>query len=171
MVISIPARFHDGLIADARDVLVDYEAYGSTGNVMVRTPDTGELLVRWPAAEIFAVPARKIELRLGANGQPAGARLVVTGRTDIERIRATLPVLEQKQRLEFGRQVRIGFISTLALAAVILAYIYGVPLLASRLVGHRAARMGKAHGRHRGRADGSKPTRIERLRDLRSRPR
>jgi Zn-dependent protease with chaperone function len=47
-----------------------------------------------------------------------------------------LPDLTTKQRVEFSKQVRIGVIATVALATVILAYLYGVPLLAARLVNY-----------------------------------
>jgi len=135
MSISIAARFYDGAVAESHSVNIDYEAYGSTGNVLVRNPGTGDVMARWAAADIAELPTRKGELRLSATSQPAGSRIVVNTPEDIARVRATLPILEHKQRLEFGKQVRIGFISTLALASVITAYIFGVPLLASRIVG------------------------------------
>lgn len=131
---SIPARFHDGLMADVFDVGLDYEAMGSSGTLVVRNPADRAEIARWPSGELYLVHGRKHELRLGAAGQPAGARVVVAGRENVARILNTLPVLGEKQRLETERQVRLAVTATLALAAVILAYLYGVPLLASRLV-------------------------------------
>ena len=127
---SIAGRFHDGLVAEVHAVALDYEA----GTLVIRAEDRSEL-GRWPAADLFAVYGRKGELRLGANGQPAGARVVVRDREDVARVLATLPVLHEKRRQQTGREVRLAVTATVALAAVIGAYLYGVPLLASRIVG------------------------------------
>lgn len=126
---SIAARFHDGLTARVHAVGLDHEA----GTLVIRAGDGSEI-ARWPTAELFAVPSRKNELRLGANGLPTGARVVVTGREDVGRVLATLPVLTEKRRQQTGREIRLAVTATVALAAVIVAYLYGVPLLASRLV-------------------------------------
>lgn len=132
---AIPARFHDGLVAEVVDVGLDYESLGGRGTLVVRNPVSRAELARWPSGELYMVPARKHELRLGASGQPNGARVVVEGRDNVGRILAMLPVLHEKQRQERGRQVRLAAFATAALGAVILAYVYGVPLLASRIVG------------------------------------
>ena len=132
---SIPARFHDGLVAEVLDVGLDYEAMGQGGTLVVRNPADRTELARWPSGDLYMVHGRNHELRLGAAGQPAGARVVVAGRDNVLRILNTLPVLGEKRRLETGRQVRLAVTATVALAAVILAYLYGVPLLAGRLVG------------------------------------
>jgi predicted Zn-dependent protease len=58
---------------------------------------------------------------------------VVQGRRDIARILATLPVLGERRRHEARREIRLAVTATLALASVILAYLYGVPLLAGRI--------------------------------------
>lgn len=126
---SIAARFHDGLTAQVHAVGLDHEA----GTLVIRAGDGSEI-ARWPTAELFAMPSRKNELRLGANGLPTGARVVVTGRGDVGRVLATLPVLTEKRRQQTGREIRLAVTATVALAAVIVAYLYGVPLLASRLV-------------------------------------
>jgi predicted Zn-dependent protease len=126
---SIAARFHDGLTAQVHAVGLDHEA----GTLVIRAGDGSEI-ARWPTVELFAVPSRKNELRLGANGLPTGARVVVTGREDVGRVLATLPVLTEKRRQQTGREIRLAVTATVALAAVIVAYLYGVPLLASRLV-------------------------------------
>jgi Putative Zn-dependent protease, contains TPR repeats len=126
---SIAARFHDGLTAQVHTVGLDHEA----GTLVIRAGDGSEI-ARWPTAELFAVPSRKNELRLGANGLPTGARVIVSGREDVGRVLATLPVLTEKRRQQTGREIRLAVTATVALAAVIVAYLYGVPLLASRLV-------------------------------------
>ena len=132
---AIAARFHDGLVADVHAVGLDYESLGNAGTLVIRNAADNAEIGRWPAGELFTVHGRGQELRLGATGQPAGARVIVKGREDIARIMATLPVLHHKQRQEAGRQVRIAVTATVALAAVIGAYLFGVPLLASRIVG------------------------------------
>ncbi|KQX34907.1 hypothetical protein ASD04_16125 [Devosia sp. Root436] len=125
---SIAARFHDGLTAEVHLVGLIHEA----GALVIRAGDGAEL-GRWATADLFAMHGRKDELRLGANGQPTGARVVVKGREDVARVLATLPVLHQKRRQQAGREIRIAVTATVALAAVILAYLYGVPLLAGRI--------------------------------------
>lgn len=127
---GIAARYHDGLTAAVHAVDLDHAA----GMLVVRAGDGAEL-ARWPTAELFAVPSRKHELRLGANGLPSGARVVVTGREDVGRVLATLPVLTEKRRQQTGREIRLAVTATVALAAVIVAYLYGVPLLAGRIAG------------------------------------
>ena len=127
---TIAARFHDGLVAQVYSVALVHE----TGALVIRAEDQTEL-ARWATAELYAVPSRKHELRLAANGQPAGARVVVRGREDVARVLATLPVLHEKRRQQTGREIRLAVTATVALAAVIVAYLYGVPLLASRIVG------------------------------------
>ncbi len=131
---SISARYYDGIVATSHQVNLFYERFGTTGALVLREPQSNAELTRWPAQTLQVIPARSGELRLGAVGLPDGARVVVSGETDIARIRATLPMLEERQRRESGRQVRLAALSTLALAAVILAYAFGVPLLASRIV-------------------------------------
>lgn len=133
---AVAARYEDGLVANIIPVTLDAENLGATGALLLRDPATHAILQRWPLADIRLVHGRKSELRLGATSQPAGARLIVTGPADIAQIRAMLPALDGLQRIEFSRQIRIGAIATLALACVILAYLFGVPLLASRLVNY-----------------------------------
>ncbi len=131
---SIPARYHDGKVSKVHEAHLRYERLGDFGTLVVLDTASGVALARWPAHELYLVPARPNEIRLGANDAPNGARIVVEGQEHIGRIRATLPVLTQRQRAEQRRQVRLAALSSLALAAVIAAYILGVPLLASRLV-------------------------------------
>jgi predicted Zn-dependent protease len=126
---GIAARFHDGLTSTVHAVRLYYEA----GTLVIRGED-GTELGRWLAADLFAAPSRKDEVRLGAERQPAGARVVVRGREDVARVLATLPVLHHKRRQQAGREIRVAVTATVALAAVIVAYLYGVPLLAGRIV-------------------------------------
>ena len=129
----IIARYYDGKSAAVRTVQLHYLAEYESGALLVNDTADGSVIARWSASDLYLVHARRDQLRLATNGQP-GARVVVQGADTIARIRATLPVLQTKQRREFGRQIRLAVIATLALAAVIAAYLYGVPFLASRLV-------------------------------------
>jgi predicted Zn-dependent protease len=130
---AIPARYYDGLVSAPQDAELRYEP-GDQGGTLVVLDASGAALTRWPATILHLVPARRGEIRLGANGMADGARIVVRGDAHIGRIRATLPLLAQRHEQERGRQIRLAAVSTLALAAVIAAYIFGVPLIASRLV-------------------------------------
>lgn len=131
---AIAARYHDGQTAEVRAVGLDYERQGKAGIVIIRDAATRAELARWASGDIFTLHGRQGELRLGATGQKDGARLVISGERDIARIRATLPILAEKRRAETGRQVRLAALATAALASVITGYLYGVPLLASRIV-------------------------------------
>lgn len=132
---SIVGRFHDGKIANVQVVELHYLAEYQTGTLLINAAADHSEVARWDAADLYVVPGRKDELRLAASGQPVGARVVVRGAENVARIRATLPALLAGQRREAGRQVRLAIIATVALAAVIAAYLYGVPLLAARIVG------------------------------------
>ncbi|MDB5613505.1 MAG: family metallopeptidase [Devosia sp.] len=130
---SIPARFHDGLTAEVRVAGLEFETVGAVGTLVIRGADHSEI-ARWPAEILYALHSRKDELRLGASGQPDGARVVVQGHHDVARVLATIPQLTLRQHQQTGREIRLAVTATVALAAVIAAYLYGVPLLASRLV-------------------------------------
>lgn len=132
---AIAARYYDGTIAEVWPVGLDYEAVGNVGTLVIRHALDQAELARWPAADLFAVHGRADELRLGASSQPNGARVVVAGAEDIARIHATIPALGEKHRLDTWVQVRIAATATAALAAVIVAYLFGVPIIASRIVG------------------------------------
>ena len=129
----IVARYYDGKSAAVRLVHLHYLAEYDTGALLLNAAEDGHVIMRWPAEGLHAVPGRRDQLRLASSAQP-GARVVVEGADTIARIRATLPVLQNKQRQESGRQIRLAVTATLALAAVIAAYLYGVPLLAGRIV-------------------------------------
>lgn len=125
---AIPARYHDGLVAEVRLVGLDYEV----DTLVIRDADHREV-ARWKADDLYALHGRKDELRLGGDGLPTGARLVIEGRENVARVLATIPALTAHRLRETGREIRIAVTATVALASVILAYLYGVPLLAGRL--------------------------------------
>ncbi|MBF0680975.1 MAG: M48 family metallopeptidase [Devosia sp.] len=130
----IPARYHDGLTSAVHHVALSYERGAGDGTLLIHPAGSDDVLVRWAAKNLVQIPARAGQLRLGATDAPDGARLVIETENDIARILATLPVLRERQRVESGRQFRLAILSTLALASVILAYVFFVPLLASRVV-------------------------------------
>lgn len=127
---SIAAQYNDGQVSRIRDVACDV----SGNDLVIADATSGETLETWPAADVFPVHGRRNELRVGCTGRPYGARLVFTGAGDVRRARELLPAVTHKHRMETGRQLRIMALSTLALVSVIVAYLFGVPLLASRIV-------------------------------------
>jgi Zn-dependent protease with chaperone function len=128
------ARYYDGKVAAVRPVHLHYLAEYDTGALLIRDAVDGREVARWAAHDLYQRHGRDDQLRLAATGQPDGAQVVVEGADTIARIRATLPALQTRRRREAGRQLRLAVMATLALAAVILAYLFGVPLLASRIV-------------------------------------
>jgi predicted Zn-dependent protease len=131
----IPARYHDGVTARPQTVGLLYESLDGSGTLVIVDLDDRSEITRWPVSALSIVPGRRDELRLMASGGADGARVVVRGSADIARIKATLPVLQAKQRLEARYQIGLAALATAALGAVILAYLYGVPLIAGRIVG------------------------------------
>ncbi|UYN99444.1 MAG: M48 family metallopeptidase [Devosia sp.] len=130
---TIPARYHDGLVSSVHSVALSHIGQGGSGLLVLSAP-TGAEMARFDDQSLYLVPSRANEMRLGITGQSDGARIVVTGREDIARIRATIPNLARRHQHERGRQVRLAALSTMALASVIAAYLFGIPLIASRLV-------------------------------------
>jgi len=128
------ARYYDGKVAAVRPVHLHYLAEYDSGALLINDAIDGSEVARWAASDLYQRHGRHDQLRLAATGQPDGAQVVVEGADTIARINATLPALQSRQRREAGRQVRLAVMATLALAAVILAYLFGVPLLASRIV-------------------------------------
>ena len=119
----IAARFHGGLVAQTHDVCLAYEAMDGAGTLVIRRADDRSELARWAASELYALHGREGELRLACLGQPAGARIVVRGGQDVARILATIPILTERRWREAGRQLRLAMTATLALFAVIAAYL------------------------------------------------
>lgn len=130
----IAARFHDGLVARTHDVGLEYEVVDGSGTLAIRHSADRSELARWAADALYALHGRRGELRLASLGQPSGARIVVRGGHDVARVLATIPILTERRWRETGRQLRLAMTATLALFAVIAAYLYGVPLLAGRIV-------------------------------------
>lgn len=128
------ATYHDGLVAATRVVTFAITRAPEPPEMIIADIDTLDEIDRWSVDDIFEVPSRKGELRLGATGRPYGARLRLTGKGWIDATRQLLPALKRQQRGETGAQLKIIGIATGALLSVIVAYVVGVPLLASRIV-------------------------------------
>lgn len=127
---DVPARYSDGTVAVAHDVVARINA------AFIEIVDAGgHRLATWPSADVFPLHGRRNELRMGVAGQPYGARLVFTGYEAARAVRQALPALAEKRRLDDGRQLRLVGLATLALASVLVAYLYGVPLVAARMTG------------------------------------
>lgn len=132
---ELAARYTDGQTARVVPVICRIEAAGTQGATLaLLDPVTGEAVERWPSPDIHPLPARRNELRLGCNGRPAGARVVIEGFEATRQANDMLPGLADHRRRQAGGEFRLIGIATVALAAVIGAYVYGVPLLASRIV-------------------------------------
>lgn len=128
------ARYQDGLVADIREVICVIDLASDPVMLAILDAKSREFVDRWPAEESYLLHTRMMELRIANRQRPAGARLAVTG---IENMRATLgvlPNLVKHQRADFWKQARIVTLATAALFSVIVAYLYGIPLLADRLV-------------------------------------
>lgn len=128
------ARYHDGLVAEVRAVTFAL-TQGQPAELIVADEATRDEIDRWPAADVFEVPGRPDELRLGATGRPYGARLIVADAKWIAALRRALPALPQRLKQERGQQRKVLGVAVGALLSVIVAYVVGVPLLASSISG------------------------------------
>jgi len=147
------AQYFDGVVARAQNVLVEIEQL----DVKYTDPKSPEFLVEnsaaiaiskldserggrgheiahWRANHVFSISSAKTELRLGVNNRLAGERLVFSG-SQINQIHRLLPGLKIKRRKNRGRQMRFVGLASGALVSLIAAYIYGIPLMANRIVG------------------------------------
>lgn len=132
---ELSARYHDGLVAQVYDVVCRLDGVGPAAALVIADPQSQDERDRWNAKDVFPLYGRRSELRIGATGKPTGARLVFSGYPDIEQARAMLPALAHKHQEERRRQFRAMGLATAALASVVAAYVFGVPLLANRIVG------------------------------------
>jgi predicted Zn-dependent protease len=128
------ARYQDGLVAETRDVLCVIDLAADPVVLVILDGKSREVLDRWVADEAYLLHTRMVELRIANRQKPPGARLAVTGIADMRSVLGLLPALSQHQRRDFWRQARTIVLATAALASVIVAYFYGIPLLADRLV-------------------------------------
>jgi Zn-dependent protease with chaperone function len=129
------ARYQDGKFATVRDVVCVIDLASDPVVLAILDAGTREILDRWPADECYLLHSRMMELRIANRERPTGARLAVTGIADMKAALNVLPKLTGHQRADTARQARIIVLATAALLSVIVAYLYGIPLLADRLVG------------------------------------
>ncbi len=133
---EVVGRYHDGVVADVREVVCRLEPEGAGAMLVIVDRATGEEIDRWRAEDLFPLHHRKHELRVGVMGKPYGARLAFTGFEQSRAAEALLrDALAHKHRQERGKQYRAMGLATAALVSVIVAYVYGVPLLAGQIVG------------------------------------
>ncbi len=128
------ARYQDGLVAEIRDVLCVIDLASDPVVLAILDATTREIIDRWPADECTLLHSRMMELRIGNRARTAGARLGVTGIANMQAALKVLPRLVHHQRADTARQARIIVLATAALLSVVVAYLYGIPLLADRLV-------------------------------------
>lgn len=128
------ARYQDGLVADIRNVLCVIDLAADPVALVILDAQSREVIDRWPAAEVYLLHTRMAELRIANRQKPPGARLAINGINDMRSALNVLPQLSARQRADGWAQFRILVLATAALASVIVAYLYGIPLLADRLV-------------------------------------
>jgi Zn-dependent protease with chaperone function len=128
------ARYQDGKVGDIRDVICIIDLASDPVMLAILDAGTREIIDRWPADEAYLLHSRMMELRIANRQRPAGARLAVIGIENMKAALHVLPKLSQHQRADGFRQVRTLTLATAALLSVIVAYLYGIPLVADRLV-------------------------------------
>lgn len=127
------ARYQDGLVAEIRQVLCVIDLAADPVALVILDATSREVLDRWPALDGYLLHTRMMELRIANRQKPPGARLAVTGIADMRSVLNLLPSLATHQRADGWAQLRTLVLGTAALAAVIVAYLFGIPLLAGRL--------------------------------------
>jgi Zn-dependent protease with chaperone function len=128
------ARWQDGLVAEIRPVRCIIDLAADPVMLAILDPATSQELDRWPTDDLYLLHTRMLELRIADSKRPPGARLAVTGIADMQAALAILPSLATHRRRDIWAQLRTLVLATAALAAIIVVYLYGVPLLADRLV-------------------------------------
>jgi Zn-dependent protease with chaperone function len=130
------ARYQDGVVAEVRDVLSVIDLAADPVALVILDAKSREVIDRWSADEAYLLHTRMVELRIANRQKPSGARLAVTGIADMRSVLNLLPALSRHQRRDFWQQARTIVLATAALASVVVAYLFGIPLLASRLVAY-----------------------------------
>ncbi|GHA30119.1 metalloendopeptidase [Devosia pacifica] len=123
------ARYHDGRTAAVHDV----DVFISPGAVTILERETSDVISVWDKAKVYPVYSSEGHLRIGTEEMSSGARLIFTGR-HVDAVRAALPALARHRMMRKRQQMRIAGFGTLALVSVVAGYIFGIPLLAERLV-------------------------------------
>jgi Zn-dependent protease with chaperone function len=146
--------YYDGQIADPREVSFvidrvepsrsdsranirgdDYYRAGLAVFLEIRDIKLGHEIAHWELDNVYAKPGHPHELRLAAKGSLVGARLVISNPEMVQVARKRLPYLALYKKKQRAHQLRTISLATLAMASVVVAYIYGIPLLAGQIVG------------------------------------
>lgn len=133
-MMEFAARYQDGHVAQVRDVTCIIDLASDPVVLAILDSRTREIVDRWPAEDCHLLHSRMMELRIANVKRPPGARLAVRGIEHMKAALEVLPKLPTHQRRDSWRQGRTIALATAALASVIVAYLYGIPLLADRLV-------------------------------------
>ena len=130
------ARYQDGLVAEIRNVLCVIDLAADPVALVILDATSREVLDRWPALDDYLLHTRMMELRIANRQKPPGAHLAVTGIADMRSVLNLLPGLATNQRADGWAQLRTLALGTVALAVVIVAYLFGIPLIADRLAAY-----------------------------------
>ena len=128
------AKYQDGVVAEIRDVICIIDLASDPVMLAILDAGTREIIDRWPAEQSYLLHTRMMELRLANRERPTGARLGVTGIEPMRTALSVLPSLAKHQRADGWKQISTLGLATAALFSVIVAYLFGIPLLADRLV-------------------------------------
>ncbi|MEP7240241.1 MAG: M48 family metallopeptidase [Devosia sp.] len=127
------ARYQDGVLADVRDVHCVLDLAAVPSGLVILDGDSKDVIDRWVVEDVYLLHSRMLELRIANRSKAAGARLGVTGIADMRSTLDVLPTLRTDRRRDGWRQLGIIALATAALASVIAAYVFGIPLLADRV--------------------------------------
>lgn len=122
-------RYYDGQVATRRHVTLALTR-DAPAVLIIADSDSRDELDRWPVDSMFEVAGLGDDLRLGAADRPYGARLIVPTGEWSTALRNAIPGIGRRSRLARGQQRRILGSAVAALASVIAAYVFGVPVLA-----------------------------------------
>jgi Zn-dependent protease with chaperone function len=93
----------------------------------------GAILAEWPTSGLHAMPASDRVLRLASAGAPELARLEVVDPALIAEIQRRAGKLDRKAVAEHRLRRRVILWSLIATASLVLAAIFGLPLLSDRI--------------------------------------
>ncbi|WP_055047252.1 M48 family metallopeptidase [Devosia sp. A16] len=130
MEIEPTGRYYDGVVASRHFVTLALTRDASRPELIIADRATREELDRWPVDSLFEVEGPGDALSLGTVDRPYGARVRVPAGEWSAALREAIPGLGRRALLARGQQRRILGIAVAALASVIAAYVFGVPVLA-----------------------------------------
>lgn len=125
-------QFQDGETATVHQIACYSDRDADIPSLVIISDDEHVELARWPIEELRVLPFVQGQMRLSRINSTSGARLIFNGRS-VELIKQMLPELAQIQKKASRGQFGIIAGATAALVSVVVAYIFGVPLLAGRI--------------------------------------